>query len=558
MRLSRKSGGSPVPGTDLREKKRWFSSLFRRRESGDILSEMQTQLSRLRWIATAEAVNIVRSQPDPADWPDGEMVFELERSTAHEHEALRDDLAQRVSRRVAVVAARIYDRAAAIARRRSKLHDIDTELVRKTHDWREVYMLIKHDDQELARYQRSRSSKSQSLKWGVAIVLIAAEFMLTQAAFAGLFSVEWFRFVVVIGTMVMLIVVPHYVALGIKDGQVHHYASLEKAYRERGLEPPSRIGHMARREGSEDRVFIWAGVGMMVLITALAVALGLIRTYEVSGSYGSLGLWAVFYVSLQLAISGYFFFREYQDYGNLAGNLKLLSERREKLIAKRQRILAGLADDMAAFEEDAEELLEVYESFPRWDSYVVDEYLATVHWIRHVVSTQLSEIAPLVSLARIPYLGAADEVDPDDRVDPIWNEHRALADDSLRGRDWRIERIGDQWAVAFGQEAGVVSTHADAQDFSWMIRRNPGEMLKEFLDRYFDIEVDYDSPEELEIGEITTEEANTHIAPDAAGSGAPPKFPENESATDTDVLQFNPDGTDPDHPLGDDTGSDAV
>jgi hypothetical protein len=514
----------------------------------------RSELAQYRWMAQAEAVNLVRSNHDPVLWPGGQMAFDLERALAHDHEALRDRLANMVGMRVRHEVAEMYPIAASVAGAHEDLRVLDNDLVRVARDYDRLYSEVEQDPLELGRYYRLRSKKTQGAKKFIAFVFVLSEFIISGYVFDQVLASEipFLGYVFALGLMMLLIIVPHYTAQGLKEGVTEYHLFDRKKYLEKGEDVPVDLQRMVRAEQQDDTGFrVIAG-----LVLAIALALILPLTVLRMGDEFEGWEWFAFFLLLQLGISGYFFLREWLDHGMASHNLWKLAEQSDELTLKRSTVLQHLTTATADFHAAAERLIFTIQQAPRWDSYIVETSVATIHHIRAQYSVHRPDIAPFIDGARMPYHGSADSIDESDwPLDPLSNEHRSLDEKGPLGREWLMrqlfEALNELPPLSIGRpmradndrpltqaerdaaEAQRVEAEKDREEIGWLLVRSPAAILREFL-RRLDLPEYYSRPKELDFdgakGEM--EQAEEARLDDDPPEGSDPDVPVDQPAPD--------------------------
>src|SRR6476620_9131122 len=135
-------------------------------------SVLMEDLAALRWAAQQEAVNVGRMPLEPELWQGGRMEFEFERTLAHEHESLRDRLANFVGAAARDVIADLYEIAGTVALARDHLATTDRELAVALDSWNRTYREVHEDELELGRDFRLKSKTYQLMKYLIAGLLV--------------------------------------------------------------------------------------------------------------------------------------------------------------------------------------------------------------------------------------------------------------------------------------------------------------------------------------------------------------------------------------------------
>lgn len=448
---------------------------------------LRPRLDDLRWWASSETVPVSRMGLDPTDWPSGDIRLENERVLAHEHEALRDELASHVGDQLRDMAQELWSRAARIAELRDRLRRLDKHLVETTSDHDRLYRSISRSPTELGRYHRLRSRNARALKWLIGAAFVLTELFLSGRLFESALGVDipGLGFVVALGLMVLLIVVPHYAAAGLREGMTQYHA--HRSYDPPEPLPNERALHVHFEEEEDKGFRVVAGV-LLVVLVFMIVPLSWLRAAE---SPQEELFWPLFglYASLQLGISGYFFLREWFDHSAIGHDLKVMAEHRDLLDARREYLIEDYSDALTDFHEDAEELLHAAGLMPRWDNYIVQQFHATLSAFRAGVGNLQPDLAPFLADATKPGLGSSTApVGATRRLDPVSNENPTLSSPGPRGRDWWTDTLIASVARLPEAEAGMYT------DAGWKVTRAPFQMLEEFLDRFYGIELTYRPP----------------------------------------------------------------
>jgi len=474
-------------------------------------SVFMQELAELRWSAQQEAVNQARKTMDPEAWANGQFAFEYERTLAHEHEGLRDRLSNYVGGRVRDEVRELYSLAGDVATIRDELRVVDRDLVQVTRDFNERFEEVREDPQELGRYYRLRSPTKQAAKKLVAGVFILSEFIISGYIFDQIITTDipLLGWVFALGLMVMLVVVPHFAAQGIKSGITRYHSFDEKHYEDDGEEAPSDARRRSHQEEQDDRGFRIVASIVGILLICLILPLSSLRATEIDGGV----LWFFFFLFLQLGISGYFFLREWLDFGEASDNLWKLAEAKDLLEDERSGVLADHAEAIADFHDEAEDLLFTLREAPRWDSYIVQSYLGTIHYFRHLVAVERPDLDPFVTLAKVPYLGSEDDLEHSNAypLDPVSREHRSLEADNAFGREWWMKRMSDA-LVEIPESELEDNDGDDLTDASWLVTKSPSLILREFLRRYFDLDDCYKRPSILDLEAPDSYEASTSVS----------------------------------------------
>lgn len=489
----------------------------------------EAEIAKMRWIAEAEATNLARADIDPLAWRGGEMAFDHERGIAHAHEALRDKLASRVADQLAENASLLYEKAADVAVAREKLRNADNALVRVTRDFKKLYEDIRHDPLELGRYYRLTSKPTQDAKKVIAIVFVVSEFIISGFVFERMIPSEipFLGYFFALGLMLLLIVVPHYTAQGLKEGVTRYHKFDQRWAKDNHRKVHPDLARRVDYEEMDDKGFRVAAIVVGIVLIALILPMSILRAHEIPTTIPRILLF-FFFLLLQLGISGYFFLREWLDHGMASHNLYKLAEQKTELEYDRMAIYDNdYSFAVQGFHQQAEDLIFVLTQAPRWDSYIVQECMATIRLFRHHVMLGHHDLAPFITWARVPYLGSRQSVEAGRAdgypIDPLSNEHVALDEETLLGREWWMRAASDALArlpepklPSGGSDAGPeiegqlppsnLAAPSSVDDVSWYLSRSPWVLLREFLQRYFDLDVNYVRPAELDVEADTPSE----------------------------------------------------
>ena len=182
-------------------------------------------LAGFRWAAQQEAVNVGRVPLEPEQWEGGRMAFEYERQLAHDHEGVRDRVSDFVSAGARDVVVDLYEIAGRVAETSDDLRQADLSLAEVTHSWHRSYREVHEDEFELGRYFRLKSKPYQLSKWLIAAAIFGAELGISVALFDEVVTgdIPAMPVLFAMGLILILLVVPHYSAIGIKEGVVRYH-----------------------------------------------------------------------------------------------------------------------------------------------------------------------------------------------------------------------------------------------------------------------------------------------------------------------------------------------
>ena len=508
-----------------------------------------SDLAAMRWVAQQEAVNLGQMPMEPEMWDGGRMKFDFERSLAHDHEGLRDRLADYVGGHAREVLRSLFGLAGEVAVSYDRLRSADHELAEVLDSWHKSYRDVHEDEIELGRYFRLKSVPYQLGKWAVAIALFLAETAISIALFDEIIKTDnaAMPYLFSLGLILILMVIPHYAAIGIKEGVIRFHRAQIKAYEAAGKTVPSKIQRKARTEEVDDYgiKIIAAVVGLTLVL--LFIPLSSLRAKEL-GSGQDPTFWFWFFFLLQLGISGYFFLREWMDHGTASANLKHHDHSKRLQIELRNKAYEKHASAVSNFMARSEDLLFLYRQAPRWDSYIVESYDAVLHNFRHAVALQHSDLAVFITHATKPYLGTNPDLQiagEGTELDPVSREHQELlAENNSFSRGWWLKQV-DLAAIDsvsnHGADQNEGSQEADGDDSfheKSSIFQSPERLLADFLERYFNLKYPYIRPESLDHIE-ESDEVEDPLPPepeDAVSDGVEdPLPPEPEDAVSDDA-----------------------
>lgn len=442
-------------------------------------------MAELRWTAMQQAQEASARGTDPERWlPDGRLAENYERAVAHAHEGLRARAGSFVLERVRESVEELYDIAGYIAPVRDSLRRTDADLAELEAQRREVYAEVDGFEPERSRYRRLQSATGKYIKWLVVVLIVASEVLISGRVFDNRLEFDYsgMGYLFALGVITIFIVIPHYAAQGFKEGITqHHRHDLDAAQRDGGVASPE-LERSVHKELWEDRGFRIITIAVGLLLLGLTIPLSMLRAE--GGFEGVLGV--AFFVLVQLAISGYFFMREWSDHGSASHTLLRLDERRERLLDVRATIVADLSQAMSDFFKATEGLATVLRQAPRWDAHIVQTHQETLRYGRHLVAKECKEDEQFIYWARTPYLGPAPGLDAAGYpLDPISNEHLTLEESGPFGRDWWLRQ-------------SVLRMSDGSEPRDWYLAPNPEQLLRDFLRMVADVPVDYDADAPVE------------------------------------------------------------
>jgi hypothetical protein len=480
-------------------------------------------LAALRWAAQQEAVNVGRASLEPERWEGGRMAFAYERQLAHDHEGIRDRLADYVAAGTREGVSRLHKIAGAVARTGDNLREADRRLAMVLHSWDRSYRDVQDDELELGRYFRLKSVPYQVSKWVIAALIFCAELAISVALFDVVMSqdIPAMPVLFAMGLILILMVVPHYSAIGVKEGVVRYHEAELDAFEKSDQHTPAKVRRKARIEEVEDRgTKLAAGIVGLVLVL-LFIPLASLRAKEL-GTAREGTFWFFFFLLVQFAISGYFFLREWWDYGSASANLKHQDGARTEAIRVRVNAFNSYTGAVSAYMAASQRLMFLYRQAPRWDSYIIQSYLATVHYFRHLVILQNPDLDVFITLATVPRLTTVGDhtfAGIGEEYDPVSREHPELhARDDALSRGWWLKEVNAALVDSVGAhgQGSVESLAREAEAEQWRngsAFESPERMLAEHLERYFGLTYPYQRPAELD----KIEKGDPYVDPHPAG-----------------------------------------
>jgi hypothetical protein len=451
---------------------------------------------------------------------------------AHDHEGIRDRLADYVAAGTREGVGLLHKIAGGVARTRDNLRQADRSLAMALDSWNRSYRDVQDDELELGRYFRLKSVRYQVSKWIIAALIFCAELAISVALFDSVVGGDTPAMPVLfaMGLILILMVVPHYSAIGVKEGVVRYHEAELDAFEKSDQHTPAKVRRKARIEEVEDRGTKLAAGIVGVVLVLLFIPLASLRAKEL-GNESEGTFWFFFFLLVQFAISGYFFLREWWDYGAASANLKHQDGARNEALRIRLNAFNNYTSAVAAYMAASQRLTFLYRQAPRWDSYIIQSYLATVHYFRHLVTLQNPDLDVFISLATIPYLGT--DVDREiagsgEDYDPVAREHQELQEqDDAFSRGWWLKEVNAALIDSVGGH-GLGATDrqgppTDATDLRAGSFESPERMLADHLERYFGLTFPYERPAELDNIEKVDAALDPHPAGEKRGKSSEPR-----------------------------------
>jgi len=510
-------------------------------------SPIQARLEQLRLTATSQAVEIAQTPLDPAAWAGGRMAFAAERALAADYEAARADLQNFAASSADEAVQSLQSVAESVAVWRDRLATIDYRLATIAGLWRQKFERIANDPHEFGRYERAVSEKARVVYYAIGFLFVASEFMVSAALFRGISGFPGGQYVLALGVVLMLVVVPHYSAKGLKEGFTRFHQFNEHRVEDASKTPSPELVRNVAHEITDDYGFRAASLVVGLLLVAFILPLSILRADE-STSGGA--AWTWFFILLQACISGYFFLREWYDHGTLSSNLKALSDRRDELNSERDEAVVELSAVHTEFKAAAVVLAFVLTQYPRWDSHAVMTFNATIQHMRHTIGLAQPDFRPLLDTAVVPSLSTPAQSRDLDEFDGIERFHHELVADGPTSRRWWLDM----------KLPGAL----DGDDFgfapAWLITTSPEAILRAALTSR-GLEFEYERPavfdDYLEIDwaepapwELDPADALTVVSANGAHTSEDDESGEEvetviDASDHVDDRQLSPDGSNP-------------
>jgi len=424
-------------------------------------SPFSEELASWRFTHLQQSVDLSKAKYSPEAWPDGRFYYDLETSLAHAHQEIRDraeDWSQEHIRENAEV---LFEDAGEVARAQVELQRADNDYIRAMKVWRTGFREIEDEPQEIFRLNALRSRTAIALKQLILFVFIASEFVITGFVFNNALPLDipYIGYVLAIGVLVMLMAVPHYLARGIKEGitQHHKFDLDDDEYSDDYSKMGIRKRRQVHREEADDKGVRIASVFAGCALLALIIPLSFLRASETV--QGNRILWFFAFLFVQISISGYFFLREWLDHGPPSANLHMAEKHLKECKEVREEAFVAYSDALNDYYEDSLTLLKSMQYATRLDAEIVEHYLATLHFGRHLQIQSSPELAPFINGAVIPYLGAMNEVGDErgDVYEPVSSSFRTFENGTARGREWWLNQVDASIRASIDPVPGAAS-----------------------------------------------------------------------------------------------------
>ena len=462
-------------------------------------SPFSQDLAKWRFTHLQQSVDLTKAKYSPEAWADGRFLYDLETSLAHAHQEIRDRAEDWSQERVRENAEILFEDAGEIARAQVELQRADSEYLRTQKMWKKSFREIEDEPQEIFRLNSLRSVTAMALKELLLFVFIASEFVITGFVFNNALPLDipYIGYVLAIGVLAMLMAVPHYLARGIKEGitQHHKFDLDDEEFSDNSSKGGIRKRRQVHREEADDKGFRIASLFVGLTLLALIVPLSFLRASETIK--GNRVLWFFSFLFIQIAISGYFFLREWLDHGPPSANLHMVEKHLKECKEAREEAFVAYSDALNAYYEDSLNLLKSMQYATRLDAQIIEHYLTTLHFGRHLQIQNSPEMAPFINGAIIPYLGVMKEVNDErgDVYEPVTSSFRTFENGTARGREWWLNQVDASIRASTEPSPGTGGGEANHESVSvlegmgrgWLdnyLRDNFG--LSRYLTPYFD------------------------------------------------------------------------
>lgn len=476
----------------------------------------------LNWVMANKAVEVSMSSPNPELWSGGRMSFPAERFAAFGFEKLRDTVANYAAEQVRAATGEMVKFAGLITERRDDLRQIDERIDSTSSHLATKLDEVRRDEIELKRYYRLRDQNSSYLKYLVAFFFVITEFVISAQVFIKVFpnllsGLEW---ILSLGVTLALIVIPHYTALGLKEGMTRHHQPEKDLHERAGRRVPLRVLRSLSFEEMDDRIFRIASMIVGLLLVIMVVPLSYLRaTAEVAPDAPFPVFPFLFLMFLQFALSGYFFLREWLNHGPTSEAVHFVEKELTALLKQRTETYGALQRCLVAYHSASEQLVFTVQQAPRWDSYLVSAYLESIWSFRSIVTQHNPELAVFIHGAAIPTLAGISFTESAHGLVgvSVTTEHPVLGENGPCGRMWWMREANAYLGTSYQdvtefEDLALVSGNGQdpdgaaggqAQPTGWPVLKAPDELLGEYLFRYGGFTLRYTPPE---ISEPTRDE----------------------------------------------------
>lgn len=449
------------------------------------------ELSQYRFAHQQGSIDLAKSGYNPDAWDGGRFLFDLETALAHLYQELRDRLQIYSRNEIQDATEEMYSAAGEVAMAQAELQRYDRAFLRATELEDLAFSELRDEPQEIVRLNNLRSNITHMAKLGIAALFVVSEFVITGFIFnqALPLDINGIGYVLALGVILMLIVVPHYLAQGMKEGITeHHSFDLDDGIIT-NIKDLAKKKRQAHRENKDDKGFRVISMSLFIILLALVIPLSVLRASDTLT--GNKYAWFFSFLFIQLCISGYFFLREWIDHGAPSVNLHRLENDSKRAQRVWESAFADYADAIDVCITEAQPVFKAMLDYQRMDAAIVESFYATIHYGRHLQEIERPELAVYINGARIPYLGSSAEIS-DERgmlYDAVSSSNRPLEIGDSRSRGW----MSNQIEIAIGNS----SEKSSYQDMSGstvfrpasggMIDSSAREWLYGYLKEHFGI-----------------------------------------------------------------------
>ena len=244
------------------------------------------------WKFGSEAQASAQLPVTPESFPDGRLRFDRDFALAHHTQTLRSRLFVQVSDQVREHGENLAVAANDIAQNLTHVKAADKEAAEAINRWRKVHDDVQADEIEFARYSRARNIFSHYVvKSALFFLFFLAEIALTWSLFQSLFGGDHaspekrvFAGLISLGIVVILVAIPHYSAIQLKNSLTKRHKHEVDTYEHFGIEPTTDLKRKSAFEKVEDRYGIVIMGFALLLMIILIFPLAQLRGTEFSSS----------------------------------------------------------------------------------------------------------------------------------------------------------------------------------------------------------------------------------------------------------------------------------
>jgi hypothetical protein len=371
---------------------------------------------------------------------------------------------------------------------RDSLRTVDAELIEKTREHDQNHRLLAENHHELGRFHRMKNPNQKAIKLAIASALIITELVLAAQVFSEVIrdDIPLVGYGAAAGVVLLLVVIPHYVAQGLKEGLTRFHQFELEASERNGHALTASLERNVHVELQEDKVFRWIAAFLLAMLLAMIIPLSFLRAEHA----GDGSLWYVLlYLFVQLGVSGYFFLREWNDLSNLCEAAEMSERLRASLITRRAAVVEDLNGAMAEFFAIGEDAVRIAKQAASWDRQLVDAYYSTIEHFRGTIATARPDLAPFLFWASRPAMDALT-ASPSRPLGGVEGEDADEIGGVPGGRTWWIEQLSSSVGA---------SSSGDGDHAGWMVTKAPLKLLEYYLATVVDVRLEYSYPIDLDL-----------------------------------------------------------